>query len=776
MKVHCICLLLFLHMVNADFYALLMIQRTASTKDIRKAFKKLAISMHPDKNQDDPEAHEKFIKINRAYEVLKDDTLRKKYDTYGEAGLKNDFQRGRHYESWQWYQDNFGIYDDDPEIITLTKVDFEQSVEGTDDIWFINFYSPQCSHCHDLAPDWRRLAKELEGVIRIGAVNCGDEWQLCRMQGIRSYPSLVMYPEGEKYYGDRSVSTLVDYAMKHVKISHVELWSGNYNDVMNRDNEGKKLPWFVTFCGDGGDCLERMACMKLASMLEELVQVVHVDCYTNEDICDNLGKRFGTYFYLDGEIEKKTGMEITSLDVQEVATIILKQLPDMENIDEKTLKAILDNKNNGQKEDWLIQFVDTEETGSLDLRKLPAMLVDFNVGRVTCKELSSLCETLHLNKFPTFILFKQTGGFETFYGRVTAHDITAFAEDSATSPLENLGPGDFPNRVVLSQDNWFVDFFAPWCPPCMKLLPEFKRAAKDFGENVHFGTVDCTVHDQLCKNYNIRSYPTTIFYNQSKPIHYKGHHHAASMVEFLQDTMDPPVIILDRESFNEHVKNKQSDEIWLVDYFAPWCGPCMQLAPEWRKLSKMFKGSKSVFVAEVDCQEYHDICQQEHVQSYPTMRLYPTQTTNTQRYHMYNGWHRDASSLRAWVYEYLPSKVVTLSRNSFREKVLKSAEPWIIDFYAPWCGHCQIFKPEFERVAENLEDVAKAGKVDCTKHQQLCQEASIHGYPTVRFYKGRTGSSDMQNSNGWDINSQDGDFIIDYVLTNKRNKQVKDEL
>ena len=38
------------------------------------------------------------------------------------------------------------------------------------------------------------MAKELEGVIRVGAVNCEDDWALCRTQGIHSYPSLVLYP------------------------------------------------------------------------------------------------------------------------------------------------------------------------------------------------------------------------------------------------------------------------------------------------------------------------------------------------------------------------------------------------------------------------------------------------------------------------------------------------------------------------------------------------------------------------------------------------------
>ena len=59
--------------------------------------------------QEDKEAHDKFLKINRAYEVLKDEDLRKKYDTYGEDGLKEDGPTGRGYQSWNFYQQNFGM-------------------------------------------------------------------------------------------------------------------------------------------------------------------------------------------------------------------------------------------------------------------------------------------------------------------------------------------------------------------------------------------------------------------------------------------------------------------------------------------------------------------------------------------------------------------------------------------------------------------------------------------------------------------------------------------
>ena len=51
--------------------------------------------------------------------------------------------------------------------------------------WFVNFYSPQCGHCHELAPTWRRVARMLNGIVRIGAVNCQDDFAVCQQQNIR---------------------------------------------------------------------------------------------------------------------------------------------------------------------------------------------------------------------------------------------------------------------------------------------------------------------------------------------------------------------------------------------------------------------------------------------------------------------------------------------------------------------------------------------------------------------------------------------------------------
>jgi molecular chaperone DnaJ len=81
-------------MQKEDYYNVLGVERNAGQDDIKRAYRKLALKYHPDKNQGDKEAEEKFKIAAEAYEVISDPEKRKRYDQYGHEGLRGGDARG----------------------------------------------------------------------------------------------------------------------------------------------------------------------------------------------------------------------------------------------------------------------------------------------------------------------------------------------------------------------------------------------------------------------------------------------------------------------------------------------------------------------------------------------------------------------------------------------------------------------------------------------------------------------------------------------------------
>ena len=74
-----------------DYYEVLGVDKSASADDIKKAYRKLAMKYHPDRNPGDKSAEEKFKEVGEAYEVLSDADKRSRYDSYGFAGVDPNF-------------------------------------------------------------------------------------------------------------------------------------------------------------------------------------------------------------------------------------------------------------------------------------------------------------------------------------------------------------------------------------------------------------------------------------------------------------------------------------------------------------------------------------------------------------------------------------------------------------------------------------------------------------------------------------------------------------
>lgn len=80
-----------------SLYAVLNLKKSATPDEVKKAYRQLALKYHPDKNRNDPQAHEKFQDINRAHKILSDQLKRSIYDQYGSLGIYIAEQFGDEY-------------------------------------------------------------------------------------------------------------------------------------------------------------------------------------------------------------------------------------------------------------------------------------------------------------------------------------------------------------------------------------------------------------------------------------------------------------------------------------------------------------------------------------------------------------------------------------------------------------------------------------------------------------------------------------------------------
>jgi protein disulfide-isomerase A6 len=222
------------------------------------------------------------------------------------------------------------------------------------------------------------------------------------------------------------------------------------------------------------------------------------------------------------------------------------------------------------------------------------------------------------------------------------------------------------------------------------------------------------------------------------------------------------VVELTPANFDEKVL--KSDGLWLVEFYAPWCGHCKSLAPEWKKAAKALKGS--VKIAAVDADKHRELGTKFGVSGFPTIKVFGADKTKPTEYD--GGRTADAivktalaeaqkiTNKRLGIKDdeapkkeqqqqkapppaggfYEGTDVVELTDDTFEKEVLnpEGKGGWLVEFYAPWCGHCKSLAPEWKKAATALAGSIKIAAIDAQAHRTTGEKYKVTGFPTIKFF------------------------------------------
>jgi len=197
-------------------------------------------------------------------------------------------------------------------------------------------------------------------------------------------------------------------------------------------------------------------------------------------------------------------------------------------------------------------------------------------------------------------------------------------------------------------------------------------------------------------------------------------------------------------SENEFAKELDGSHHLLVEFFAPWCGHCKSLAPEYKLAGEAFKSGDGVKLIAIDATEAPKLSADYKVTGYPTIKYFPKGSNNPEDYNggrtaddiikFLNGKAGTSRKIKT-----APSDVITLTSDNFDSVVLGSKHV-LVEFYAPWCGHCKSLAPTYEQLASvyaGEKDVVIA-KIDASDESTIATKYGITGFPTIKYFPPNT--------------------------------------
>jgi len=269
---------------------------------------------------------------------------------------------------------------------------------------------------------------------------------------------------------------------------------------------------------------------------------------------------------------------------------------------------------------------------------------NFHFGNLDCIAFGSACTANQIGAFPTFVLYKDTEEIKRFTGTKNMTGLSAFIEDiletirpgsrplggpelpdeGAKSTKDYQGPEQAPltegkdtkvsptvdekgskekaaplkatpvkkkpkkptstpnplgksisftaesfqSSVTMTQEPWFIKFYAPWCGHCQAMAPNWVQLAKEMKGKLNVGEVNCDIESRLCKDVHLRGYPTILFFRGGERVEYDGLRGLGDFVTYANKAIDlgEGVKDIDAAEFKELEEKEEVIFIYFYDH------------------------------------------------------------------------------------------------------------------------------------------------------------------------------------------------------------------
>ncbi|XP_022911186.2 protein disulfide-isomerase A5 [Onthophagus taurus] len=408
-----------------------------------------------------------------------------------------------------------------------------------------------------------------------------------------------------------------------------------------------------------------------------------------------------------------------------------------------------------------------------------AYLAAIDVNR---PENSGVRAQYNITGFPTLLYYESGVVKYQYEGENNKVGIVAFmrSPSAPTTKLKDPEWSDSDSDVVhLTANNFdpvireeasvLIMFYAPWCGHCQRLKPEYEKAAaqmKTDGIPGMLAAIDANKEQSIATRFDIRGFPTIKYFVYGEVKFDVNVRDAPKIIAFMSNPSEPPVpppaeipwaddtktnvVHLNEDTFKPFLKKKKHV---LVMFYTPWCGHCKKAKPEFEKAAEKFRDDPKVEFAAVDCTTQQSLCSAQDIKGYPTIRYFsylkfekPYSGARTAQ--DFEKFMRDPEAAKPpqsmpkpkseqWRKE-TTTAILHLTDNNFKREIAKGS-PVLVMFYAPWCGHCNKMKSDYNKAAEDMKKEGFQGSFamfDCTENPEITEEFQISGFPTIKLFVG----------------------------------------